>query len=69
VSSHAHVERLKPDLIVLDFSMPVMNKLQAALLLKNKLPHTPIIMCTLFVSHAHILDSGTESVSRLKPTE
>ncbi|HLV85804.1 MAG TPA: response regulator transcription factor [Candidatus Sulfotelmatobacter sp.] len=44
------VEQLKPDLIVLDFSMPVMNGLQAAPLLKKKLPNAPIIMFTMFVS-------------------
>jgi DNA-binding NarL/FixJ family response regulator len=37
----------RPDLIVLDLSMPVMNGLQAAPLLKEKLPQTPIIMFTM----------------------
>ena len=37
-----------PHIIVLDFSMPVMNGLQALPLLKSKLPGTPIIMFTLF---------------------
>lgn len=41
-------EHFKPHIIVLDFSMPVMNGLEAAPLLKSKLPGTPIIMFTLF---------------------
>lgn len=45
-----HAGRLKPDLIVLDFSMPVMNGLEAAPLLKKILPLTPIIMFTLFAN-------------------
>lgn len=44
--------RHKPDLIVLDFSMPVMNGLQAAPLLKKMHPQTPIIMFTMFASEA-----------------
>jgi CheY-like chemotaxis protein len=39
---------LKPDLIVLDLSMPVMNGLQAAPVLKKMLPSTPIVMFTAF---------------------
>jgi CheY-like chemotaxis protein len=39
---------LRPDVIVLDFSMPVMNGLQAGRLLKNKLPQTPIVMFSMF---------------------
>ncbi len=46
------VKREKPDLIVLDFSMPVMNGLEAAPLLKEMLPETPIIMFTMFASEA-----------------
>lgn len=40
--------KLKPDLIVLDYSMPVMNGLEGAPLLKKILPDTPILMFTLF---------------------
>ena len=39
-------EKLKPDLIVLDLTMPVMNGLDAAPLLKQLLPDTPIILFT-----------------------
>ena len=39
---------LKPDLIVLDFSMPRINGLQAAVILHEVVPKTPIIMLTLY---------------------
>ena len=39
-------EKLKPDLIILDLTMPVMNGLEAAPLLKQLLPDTPIILFT-----------------------
>jgi CheY-like chemotaxis protein len=41
-------KRSKPDLIVLDLSMPVMNGLQSAPLLRQILPQTPIILFTLY---------------------
>ena len=49
--SVAEAERFQPDLIVLDYSMPVMNGLEAAPLLKKILPYTPIIMFTMFANH------------------
>ena len=38
---------LKPDLIVLDLAMPIMNGLEAAPVLKGMLPAVPIILFTL----------------------
>ena len=40
---------LHPDLIVLDLSMPVMNGLDAARELKDRMPSVPIILFTLYV--------------------
>lgn len=40
--------QLKPDLIVLDFSMPKMNGLEAASVIKKLLPDTHIVVFTMF---------------------
>ena len=39
---------LQPDLVILDFSMPVMNGLEAASALKKIQPNLPIVMLTAF---------------------
>jgi two-component system, NarL family, nitrate/nitrite response regulator NarL len=39
---------LKPDLIVLDYMMPRINGLQAAVILHETAPYTPIILYTLY---------------------
>jgi CheY-like chemotaxis protein len=39
--------RCKPDLIILDFSMPVMSGIQAAKKLKLLMPSVPIILFTM----------------------
>src|SRR5439155_25952586 len=41
-------KHLKPDLIVLELGMPVMNGLQAAPILRAMHPKTPIILFTLY---------------------
>jgi CheY-like chemotaxis protein len=40
-------QRLNPDLIVLDASMPVMNGLEAARVLHQIMPQVPLILCSL----------------------
>jgi len=42
------VKQLKPDLAILDLSMPVMNGLQAALILRKMFPQMPIILFSLY---------------------
>jgi two-component system, NarL family, response regulator LiaR len=39
---------LKPDVIVLDFLMPRINGLQAAVMLQQIVPNTPIILLTFY---------------------
>ena len=39
-------KKLKPDLILLDLAMPQLNGAEAAAILKNDLPETPVILFT-----------------------
>jgi DNA-binding NarL/FixJ family response regulator len=43
----AKVVELRPDAIILDFAMPVMNGLDAAERIRELAPQTPIVMVTL----------------------
>jgi two-component system response regulator EvgA len=43
---------LNPDLIILDFAMPRMNGIEAAMILKQMLPETPILLLT---SHSAVM--------------
>jgi len=40
-------QKLRPDLIVLDVSMPVMSGLDAARVLRRIMPALPVILCSL----------------------
>ena len=48
VQAIEQAKRLKPDLIVLDLAMPRMNGAEAASVLNQTLPHTPIVLLTLY---------------------
>jgi DNA-binding NarL/FixJ family response regulator len=39
----------KPDLVIMDFSMPLMNGLDASKRIKEILPHVPIILLSLYM--------------------
>ena len=39
---------LKPNLVVMDLAMPLMNGLEAATVLKNSMPGVPIVLLTLY---------------------
>jgi DNA-binding NarL/FixJ family response regulator len=41
-------KELKPDLIIMDLAMPLMNGLEAASVLKNELPNTSVVLFTLY---------------------
>ncbi len=66
-------QRLKPEIIILDLSMPVMNGLQAAQILQHLMPDVPLL---LYTSHTGAnlaqvaLDAGVSSVvSKSDPVE
>jgi DNA-binding NarL/FixJ family response regulator len=54
---------LKPDLIVLDLSMPGLNGLEAAPLLRKSLPDVPIILFTIYPSTAIQQNARTAGVT------
>ena len=64
---------LKPDLIILDLSMPRMNGLEAAAILHQNTPTVPIILFTMHVdtlSSQDASDAGVSSVvSKCSRTE
>ena len=41
-------KQLKPDLILLDLAMPMMNGVEAASVLKGLMPETPIVLYTMY---------------------
>jgi DNA-binding NarL/FixJ family response regulator len=40
--------KLKPDLVIMDLAMPLMNGLEAAAVLNSAIPKTPIVLLTLY---------------------
>jgi len=60
-------KKSKPDLILLDLAMPRINAAEAATVLRNELPETPIILFTYTDLPAHSLSKaiGVDFVSKI----
>ena len=56
-------ERIRPDVIILDFMMPVMNGLEAAPRLRKVLPNTPIILFTQYEDSLSKAEASKAGVS------
>ena len=59
-------KRLKPDLIVLDVSMPEMNGIDAARVLHKIMPRVPLILCSLHTDE-HLSAEARSLVGHAKP--
>jgi CheY-like chemotaxis protein len=55
-------QQAKPDLVILDFSMPVMNGIEAAKIFKQVMPEVPILMLT---AHFGVADEAAKDVGVL----
>jgi DNA-binding NarL/FixJ family response regulator len=53
---------LKPDLVIMDLAMPLMNGLEAATVLKNAMPGVPIVLLTLYADEVQGPRSGIATV-------
>jgi len=58
---------IKPDVIILDLSMPVMNGLDAASELRKIFPKTPIILFTLYGDSLSKTDASKAGLSLVLP--
>jgi DNA-binding NarL/FixJ family response regulator len=57
--------QLKPDLIILDLSMPVMNGLEAARVLNQLMPDVPKILFTFHAQALMMLDLTTAGIAKV----
>jgi len=55
VDAIEEAKKSKPDLILLDLAMPRLNGAEAAAVLKNEMPKTPVILFTLTELHVDFL--------------
>jgi DNA-binding NarL/FixJ family response regulator len=63
VQAIEEAKRLKPDLIVLDLAMPRMNGAEAASILNQTMPKTPIVLFTLY---KYVIGSALASAVGIK---
>jgi two-component system response regulator NreC len=51
------VERLQPDILLLDIVMPGMNGLEVARVVKKRFPETRIVILTIHANEAYVLEA------------
>jgi|SRR5277367_5495506 CheY-like chemotaxis protein len=54
-----NVEEHRPDLVILDYSMPVMNGVETARVLHNTMPEVPVLMLT---AHFAAVEAATKGL-------
>jgi NarL family two-component system response regulator LiaR len=54
---------LKPDLVVMDLAMPLLNGLEAATVLKTTMPGLPVVLLTLYADQIQGLKSAAFGVT------
>jgi CheY-like chemotaxis protein len=63
----AKARKYRPDLIVLDLSMPAMNGLAAARVIHRELPRIPIILYTLYAHAIQQDEASAAGIQRVVP--
>jgi DNA-binding NarL/FixJ family response regulator len=61
--------QLKPDLIILDFSMPVMNGLEAAAVLHREMPSVRLILFTMHTAFLSSSEAQSVGISAVVPKD
>ena len=51
------VERLKPDVLVLDLMMPEMNGIEVARQIKSRSPQTRVVILSMYANEAYVLEA------------
>jgi CheY-like chemotaxis protein len=63
----AKARHFRPDLIILDLSMPVMNGIETARILHREMPDVPIILYTLYAQAIQQAEATAAGIRRVVP--